>query len=196
MKQSLLSLAMLAIISTSALAEHEKQHTVGIQFGGGGLEHKGKDTDGEGVGFSYLYYNYKVSDYFSAEVGIVGAEDVDDWECQKNNNDVYECYSDDSDDFEIIADDFDYGSVIVAVRGDLQVSKHNTFYGKLGVEFYDYQFDFKRKKTIDEDGTGLFAEIGWEYRWDNGMGLNAGYQFHNAGDLDMNGLNLGVSYAF
>ncbi|OKY25283.1 outer membrane beta-barrel protein [Thalassotalea sp. PP2-459] len=196
MKHTLLSLLILAGISTPALAENNTKHSVGLQIGGGGLDYKGKDTDSQGVAKSYFYYNYKFSHYFSAEVGLVGAEDIDDWECKKNADDEFVCYSDDSDDFEIVADDFDFGSVVVAIRGELPLSKHNSLYGKIGAEFYDYEFGLMREKTIKEDGTGLFAELGWQYRWNNGIGLSASYQFHNVGDLEMKGLNLGISYAF
>lgn len=195
MKHTLIALLVLASVSAPVLAENNK-HSVGLQIGGGGLEYKSKGTDNQGVAKSYLYYNYQFTNYFSAEVALVGASDVDDWECSKNADDEYTCYSDDSDDFEIVADDFDFGSVVVAIRGDLPLSKHNSLYGKIGAEFYDYEFGLNREKTIKEDGTGLFAELGWQYRWDNGLGLNASYQFHNVGDLEMKGLNLGISYAF
>ncbi len=191
--------ASLIALSVSAAVNAEQiktRHTVGLQAGGGGLEYKGKDTDNQGVGTSYLYYNYQFMPGFYLEAGLMGAEDVEDWDCEQKSGGGLECFNDDSDDFELIADDFDFSSVIVALKGEVHASKRNTFYGKLGAEFYDYQFDLKREKIVDKDGTGLFIEAGWQYRWDTGIGLNLAYQVHNLGDLDINTFNIGVSYAF
>ncbi|MBA6232281.1 MULTISPECIES: hypothetical protein [unclassified Colwellia] len=70
-----------------ANTELESRHTVGLQNGGRGIEYKGKDTDGEGVGLSYLYYNYQFSPSYYLEVGLVGAADIDDWECKEKSGD-------------------------------------------------------------------------------------------------------------
>jgi len=190
--------AILALsISSSILANEIKSpHTVGLQSGGAGLEHNGKDTDGEGVGYSYLYYNYQFMPNFYAEIGLIGGEDVDDWKCIKKNSDNYVCHSDDSDDFELQADDFEFGAIVFALKTDLKLSKRNTLYAKVGAEFYDYNFEMNRKKIIDEDGVGLLMEAGWEYRWDNGMGINTSLQLHDMGDLEMTAFNIGLSYAF
>ena len=59
-------------ISTFSFADEIKTtHSVGLQTGVGGLEHKGKDTDGQGVGHSYLYYNYQFMPNYYAEIGLV-----------------------------------------------------------------------------------------------------------------------------
>ncbi|MEW6990325.1 outer membrane beta-barrel protein [Colwelliaceae bacterium 6441] len=186
----------LSISNFSFAEDLKKIHTVGLQLGGGGLEHKGKDTDGQGVGYSYLYYNYQFSPNYYAEVGVLGAGDVDDWQCKENANDILECYSDDSDNFEIAADDFEFGAIVFAFKTDLLLNKRNKLYAKVGAEFYDYQFELARTETIDEDGVGLLLEAGWEYRWDNGIGINSALQYHDLGDLEMSSLNIGVSYAF
>ncbi|GLX77977.1 membrane protein [Thalassotalea insulae] len=182
---------------TMVNAEQMKtQHSIGLQVGGGGLEYKGKDTDNQGVGTSYLYYNYQFMPGLYLEAGLLGAEDVEDWQCKNNAGGSLECFNDDTEHVELLADDFDFGSVIVALKGELKVSKRNAFYAKIGAEFYDYQFDLEREKIVDEDGTGIYAEAGWQYRWDAGIGLNAGFQMHNLGDLDMSTFNIGVSYLF
>ncbi len=195
---SKLSALIIAVsLSAGALAQDVKPtHTIGLQSGGGGLEYKGKDTDGQGVGVGYLYYNYRFMPNFSFEAGLLGAEDVDDWQCDKGDNSKFTCYSDDSDDFELQADNFEFGSMILAIKGEYQLSEHNLFYAKLGAEFYGYQFDLNRDEIVDKEGTGLFVEAGWEYRWDNGMGINLALQNHDLGNLEMNSFNIGVSYAF
>lgn len=184
-------------ISTSILADEIKTtHTVGFNSGGGGLEYKGKNTDSQGVGQSYLYYNYQFMPNYYAEVALIGAVDIDDWQCKNNTSDELECYTDDSDNFELKADNFIFGSLVLALKTDMKLSERNKLYAKVGAEFYNYEFELFREKIIDEDGVGLFLEAGWEYRWDNGMGVNAAIQYHNLGDLEMETFNLGVSYAF
>jgi len=184
-------------LNTLSFADEIKTiHTVGLQYGIGGLEHQGKDTNGQGVGHSYLYYNYQFLPNYYAEIGLLGGEDIDDWQCKDDANGDLKCYTDESDKFELNADDFDFSAIVLAVKTDLHLSKRNKLYAKVGAEFYDYQFKLDRKEIIKEDGIGLLLEAGWEYSWDNGIGMNAAIQYHNMDDLDMNTLNLGVSYAF
>ena len=184
-------------ISNFSLADEIKTtHSVGLQIGGGGLEHKGKDTDGQGVGHSYLYYNYQFMPNYYAEVGVLGGEDIDDWQCNDDINGKLECYTDNSDNFEFDTDNFDYGAITIALKTDLKLSKRNKLYAKVGAEFYEYQFKLDRKEIIDENGVGLLLEAGWEYRWDSGIGLNTAMQYHDMGDLEMSSLNIGISYAF
>ncbi len=186
-------------LSTSTFADNISQkttHTFGLQTGGGGIEHKGKDTDGEGVGYSYLYYNYQFMPHYYAEVGLIGGGDIDDWQCKKDAQGEIECFSDDSNKFDLKADEFEFGAAVLAIKTDLQLSKRNKLYAKIGAEFYDYEFKLDGNKTIEDDGVGLLLEAGWEYRWDNGMGINTGLQYQDLGDLEMRSLNIGVSYAF
>lgn len=192
------SSTLLAIsLCTSSLADEIKTtHAVGLQFGGGGLEYKGKNSDSQGVGHSYLYYNYQFMPHYAIEVGFLGGGDIDNWQCKENTDGFIECHSDDSDKFEFNTDSFDYGATVVAIKTDLKLSKRNKLYAKVGAEFYDYQFELNRQEIIDEDGVGLFLEAGWEYRWDGGVGVNVGIQHHNMDDLEMSALNIGVSYAF
>jgi outer membrane autotransporter protein len=84
----------------------------------------------------------------------------------------------------------------LALKTDLSLSKRNRLHAKVGAAFYDYQIDLNHTRIADESGTGLFLEVGWEYRWDNGFGLNASLQYQGAGDLDIDTFNVGISYAF
>ena len=201
LSNSLTALLLTLSVSTfsiNAFADDslESPHTVGLQSGGGGIEYKGKDTDGEGVALSYLYYNYQFSPSYYLEVGIAGAEDIDDWECKEKGENSWDCFSDYDNKFDLQADHFEYGAVIVALKTDLSLSKRNRLYAKVGAAFYDYQLDLDHTKVADENGTGLFVEAGWEYRWDNGVGLSTSLQYQDAGDLEIDTFNIGISYAF
>ena len=195
-----LSTAVIALsVSTTVLANDEPQkfnpHSVGLQWGGGGLEYKNKDTDGEGVAQSYLYYNYQFVPHFYAEIGVMGGNDID-WECDTDSQGNRDCYSDNNNKIELDMDNFDFGAVVVALKTDLVLSKRNSLYAKVGAMFYDYQFDMNRNQVVDEDGTGLLIEGGWQYRWDNGWGINASFQNQNMDDLKISTFNMGVSFAF
>jgi len=191
-----ISAALLTVLlSSSVIAAEKSKHAIGFQVGAGGLEYNNLDTDNEGMGSSYLYYNYTLSQNYYFEVGVVGAEDIDDWDCDKNNNGDWECFSDGSK-LDLIADDFDYKALVVAVKTDLVLSKRNSLYGKVGALFYDYEMQLRTNKTVKEDGTGYMVEAGWTYRWDSGIGMNVGLQYQDAGDLELRALNVGINYAF
>jgi len=185
-------------LSMNAFADTtlESPHTVGLHAAGGGIEYKGKDTDNEGVALSYLYYNYQFSPSYYLEVALVGAEDIDDWECKESADSGWDCKSDYDNKFALQADNFEYNAIVVALKTDLSLSKRNRLYAKVGAALYDYQIDLDHGSIADEDGTGLFIEAGWEYRWDNGFGLNTSLQYQDAGDLELDTFNVGISYAF
>jgi len=184
--------------SINAFADYgvESPHSVGLQVGGGGIEFKGKDTDGEGVGLSYLYYNYQFAPSYYFEVAFVDAEDINDWKCNEKAENDWDCFSDYDNTFQLKADNFEYSAVVFALKTDLSLSKRNRLFAKVGAAFYDYQIDLDHTRVTDKDGTGLFLEAGWEYKWDNGFGLNASLQYQDAGDLDLDTFNVGISYNF
>jgi hypothetical protein len=183
-------------INAFAYTDLESPHTVGLQSGGGGIEYKGKDTNGEGVALSYLYYNYQFASSYYVEVGLMGSEDINDWECNEKSENNWDCLSDYDNKFELQADNFEYNAVILALKTDLSLSKRNRLYAKVGAAFYDYNIDLNHTNISDERGTGLFLEAGWEYRWDNGFGLSTSLQYQGADDLDIDTFNVGISYAF
>lgn len=184
--------------SINAFADYdvESPHSVGLQVGGGGIEYKGKDTDNEGVGLSYLYYNYQFAPYYSVEVGLVGAEDIEDWQCKEKTANNWDCFSDYDNNFQLQADNFEYEALVFALKTDLSLSKRNRLFAKVGAAIYDYQLDLDHSRIVDKNGTGLFVEAGWEYRWDNGFGLNTSLQHQDAGDLEIDSFNVGISYKF
>ena len=123
------SITMVALLLSTSVNAHEdkqefKTHSVGLQWGGGGLEYKSNDTDGEGVGQSYLYYNYQFKPHFYAEVGLMGGEDID-WECDIDSNGHRDCYSDDNNKIELNMDNFDFGAMVIAFKTD----KNNYHFG-------------------------------------------------------------------
>jgi hypothetical protein len=190
--------ASLLLLSANVFA-HDKEvepttHSIGYQVAGGGIEYKG--DDGGQVGHGYLYYNYKIMPNYYLEVGLIGGEDANDWECNQNQQDTTNCFSDYDDTYDLAADNFDYDAVVVAIKTDMSLSKRNRLYAKVGASFYEYSFDLYKTEIVDEDGVGLFLEAGWEYKFDGGVGLNVSFQHQDLGDLEMASLNFGLSYSF
>lgn len=189
-------LLLASVISFSVSAEVENPHSAGLSISGGGIDYKGKDTDGTGVGQSYLYYNYQFLPHYYLEVGLSSAEDTDDWDCDKIGENSWNCRADHDDNFSLDADNFTQDSLIVAFKTDLSLSKRNSLYAKVGAEFYQYELSLAHNKFADESGVGLYLEAGWQYRWDNGIGLNTGIQHHDLGDIESTSVSIGASYSF
>lgn len=177
----------------------QRHHSFGVQLSSGGARYKGSSQDGDGVSQGYLYYNYALTNNWSLESGVILGTGNDSWSCTSNSDDdsfSLTCNDDEELLFEDQYEDIDYTNFVVAAKGQVFVSQRNSIYGKLGATFYDYDLSRNNKTIIDKDGAGALLEFGWQYRWDFGLGLNAGYQHVYMGDLKTNTLTAGVSYAF
>lgn len=171
-------------------------HSVGFQTGMGNMEYKNTDAKYNIIGTSYLYYNYQFANNLYIEVGLSGAADAEDWQCEKDAQDEWNCTNKDNKNLNVTADSFQYNAFIVALKGNIALSQRNSLYGKIGANFYNYELELKREKTVDKSGTGVFLEAGWEYRWDNNIGMNVGIKVEGAGDVDIAATNIGISYQF
>ena len=195
-----ISVSIIAVLTTLGLssvvnAASKSPHSVGVQLSGGSAEYKDSKQDGDGVAQLYFHYNYAFSDIWSVEVGLNTAAEADKWKCT-DSKDKFVCEKQNNKLFNLNADKLNYSNVVVAGKGQYALTKRNSLYGKLGVQFYDY--DIKNDKTTlaEDDGLGLFAEAGWQYKWDNGLALNAGLQTMKMGDLKVSGSTIGLKYHF
>ncbi len=188
-------LLLAVAVNFSANAELENPHSVGLSLSGGGIDYKGTDTDSSGVVQVNLNYNYQFAPHYSLEAGVSTAKDVD-WKCDKKGQNDWDCRSDDNDSFSLDADSYSQDSVIVALKTDLALSKRNSLYAKAGAEFYVYELGLNHRKLADESGVGLYLEAGWEYRWNNGRGVNVGLQHHDLGDIEKTSFSIGISHDF
>ena len=48
----------------------------------------------------------------------------------------------------------------------------------------------------EDSGTGIYAELGWQYQWSNNVNLNVGYQHIAMSDLTTSSLAIGIGYRF
>lgn len=190
------SLLSLSLISAAAYSQ-ENKHTVGLVAGFASGEYKNSHNDGDGFVQSYLYYNYQVIENFSVEVAYTGAQELNTWECKEHDNDDWTCHYDDNDPiFNLAATNFDLDGFVAAIKGDISLSKRNSLYGKIGAQYYDYEFTRNDRFIEGDSGTGLLLEAGWQYRWDLGIGMNVGLRYQDMGDLTFKSSNVGISYSF
>jgi hypothetical protein len=171
-----------------------KKHTFGGQFAVGNVEHdSGRIGDTDVIQF-YGFYNFAFTEYFSLEVGINSGADYDDWSCDEYSEDSWFCSN---NDFSwSFLDDVEYSNVIFALKGVAPLSQRNSLYGKIGGQLYDYDIYKFNDYSKSDDGTGLFLEGGWQYQWDFGLGMRAGVQYIDMGDLESTTFTTGVSYSF
>ena len=94
------------------------------------------------------------------------------------------------------ADEVEYSNLVVAIKGKLPLSQRNSLYAKIGAQYYDYDINRGNKTIVSDADIGLYLAAGWQYRWDMGLGMNAGYETYDMGDLTTFTLNVGISYQF
>jgi hypothetical protein len=191
-----LSLISIALFSAASHSQ-ESKHTIGIDVSSSSGEYKSSSKDGDGFAQSYLFYNFQAFEHISFEAGYIGASQIDDWRCEEQSKDHWTCeFENDNKMFSLIADDFSLDGFVVAVKGDYPISKRNSFYGKIGAQYYNYDFSFNNRTIEEDSGVGVFVEAGWQYRWDMGIGMNVGMRYQDLGDLTLKSPTIGITYSF
>lgn len=197
----LLNLATLSLllISTASYST-DKKHTVGLNVGMANGEFKGSTNDGDGFAQAYFFYNYQAFNDISFEVAYTSAKAIDDWDwdCKEPTNALVNCNYDGGKAplFNTAAEDFDLDGLVIAIKAALPLSQRNDLYGKAGIQYYDYDLHNSRFYSQGDSGTGSFIEAGWQYRWDLGIGMDAGIRYQDMGDLTFTSYNAGISYTF
>lgn len=190
--------ALSLISSTLAVAnstEHNelKRHTFGGKIAVGNVELK-SSPDEDYTNF-YSYYNYKLNQTLSLEVGLNFGFDASDWECEDFDN-GFTCRDRNDSMFGIGADELEVTSLVLAGKAAIPLSKRNSLYAKLGANIYDYEILRDDRLLLEDSGTGVYLEAGWQYAWDFGLGMDAGLQYFDMGDLDSVTFGVGVNYQF
>ena len=173
-----------------------KLHSFGGPLAVGGVEYVISNNGDDGVVQLYGFYNYAFSQHFSLELGLNIGADIDDWDCYETYNDDWHCSTNNDSLFGLDVDEVEYSNLVVAVKGTLPLSQRNSLYGKIGAHYYDYDINRNNRTIINDSDIGVYLAAGWQYRWDMGLGMNAGYEAYDMGDLETFTLNVGISYQF
>lgn len=196
-KLNKLTLLLTAVFSVNVAAQDDlKRHSVGVQASVAGVEYKNSDSDGNGVTQLYFHYNYALNRIFSLEAGVNVGRENDNWKCQRDDDDKWSCRDKDLSLFELNGDKIVLKNLVLAGKAQYSLSQRNSVYGKLGAQLYDYKIKQRSRVLVDESGVGLYAEAGWQYRWDSGIGMGVGLKLMKMGDLSTAGTTLGINYAF
>ncbi|MFC3032422.1 porin family protein [Pseudoalteromonas fenneropenaei] len=196
MKHALLISLFASTLGFATQATANEPHQIGAQLNGGSAKYKSSSQDGDGVAELYFFYNYQFDPIWSLEAGITTGAEVDDWDCKDVNDDKFVCQRDNDALFKLNANKLDYNHFSVAAKAQFELTENSDLYGKVGVLRYDYEMKNGSKRVVDEDGFGYLAEAGWQYQWQNGIGLNIALRYTDMGDLDTTTLGAGISYRF
>ncbi|WP_330130914.1 porin family protein [Shewanella xiamenensis] len=127
-----------------------------------------------------LYYRYMLNEYFGFEAGyLAGSGGV--------ASALVSAISD--------IKDLDYQGVRATAYGEYALSRGNSLYAKLGAAYTKVSYEFE-KQEMDSDDVGFYGAIGWQYRFRSGFGLNLEYQYVPMKELELQGVNFGISYRF
>jgi hypothetical protein len=190
--------AITSTLSAGAVAnEPANPHSFGGHIAAGGIEFNNSSADGDGVVQVYGFYNYAFSERFSLEVGLNAGGDVDNWDCYEDSFDDWHCTTNHNKSlFGLGVDEIEYSNIVTAIKGVAPLTERNSLYAKVGAQFYDYEMSRNHRVRFEDDGLGLYLAVGWQYEWDMGIGMSAGFEKYDMGDLESTSANVGMSYRF
>lgn len=199
-KTALAILLTTGFASTQTLAAELPQagsYIVGAQLSFGNINHDNFPNDEDGVAQLMFFLDYYVKPGWALEVGVSTGTNVHDWICEHaDETDVDDDYCDNNNSTISFENDLDFTNFILAVRFDQQVSENSFVYGKLGAQYYDYEMSGNHQVFEQDNGTGIYSELGWRYQWSNRITANVGYQHIGMHDLTTSSLAFGVGYQF
>jgi len=172
-------------ISSIALA-NEKSHSINFEYSYSDINNgSGEETsDLNDLVTSHLAYSYQysVTEYFSIGLGYLKGDS------SKADGIIIDIFTDSK---------IDYSSIMLSALANYPISKRNYLYLKVNALQYDYDIVDDNEVVFNEDGNDFGYSLGWMYKFDNGIGLNAGYEVLNLGKhIDIKGINVGISYHF
>lgn len=193
-----LLLAVTSISSLNLMANTlQKPYSFGAHIASGGAEFNDSEADGDGIVQVYGFYNYGVTQNFAIEVGLNVGVDVDEWDCYEDRHDDWHCTTANHDSlFGLGVDDVEYSNLVAAIKGVLPLNHRNSLYGKIGAQLYEYELRSNRHLLFEDDGVGLYLALGWQYEWDMGLGMSAGFERYEMDSLETTAANVGISYNF
>ncbi|WAL78222.1 porin family protein [Shewanella sp. DAU305] len=170
-----------SIISTYAFAG-DSAHILGGSLGYGTQEfetNSGKYDAGDTF-TSDLYYRYMLNENFGFEAGyLMGTGGV----ASALISGISEIK------------DLHYQGIRTTAYGEYALSRGNSLYAKLGAAYTKVSYEMD-KQEMDSDDVGFYGAVGWQYRFRSGFGLNLEYQYVPMKELELQGVNFGVSYRF
>jgi hypothetical protein len=91
----------------------------------------------------------------------------------------------------------DYSAIQLSAAVNYPIIAKHYLYLKVNALQYDYDIVDDNEVVYNEDGNDFGFSLGWMFKFDNGIGINAGYEVLNLGkNIDIKGFNIGLHYRF
>lgn len=179
-------LSFAVVISSAAsfsVFASDTNHILGGNIGYGTQEFESKNGQNIDAGDTFtadVYYRYMLNDSFGIEAGLMSG-----------TGGVVDALLD------VITDvkDLSYKGIRSAVFAQYSLSQGNSLYAKAGATYHELSYTVD-SNNIDDKDSGLYGALGWQYRFLNGFGLNAEYQYIPMQKLEVNSFSVGLSYRF
>lgn len=185
MKKTILSMLLLAAPFCHAdnFSTKADSHEFGIMLGSGNVSSDFLNDESDSSIFGGFLYNYHFSDQLGFEISHISGD-----------TDEVIITGLDSGNFKRSVEFTTYN---FAVKGGLKFSERWRGYGLLGLNYHN--LDLRTKSTqviIDDNGVGVTAGLGIEFRAYNGFGLALESRYLSMGDTDATTTGLVFSWLF
>lgn len=190
----MLRIIFLSFFISSIAVANEKTHAISFEYSyatvDNGSDEKTADLNDLFTSHIAYSYQYNITEYFSIGLGYLKGDS------SKTDGLIIDLYTDSNIDL-FTDSKIDYRSILFSASANYPISKRNYLYLKVNALSYDYDIVDDNEVVFNEDGHDFGYSLGWKYKFDNGIGLNTGYEVLNLGEyIEIVGVKIGVSYYF
>lgn len=179
------SLAFIILLAPLSILATEKIHHFGFSFGIGGTDSISNDSDlsdsDPSLSSTNIVYGYQMVPEWVLEVGYLSA---------------------DTESFDFIFEnlfletDIEVQAVHVGIKGVKSLTEHNDLYVRVRLNRYDVELSLQDSVLSSDTGTSFGYSAGWQFNFENDIGLNLEYSRSDFDHLEIKTLNLGVNFSF
>ncbi|MCL2916122.1 porin family protein [Shewanella corallii] len=182
MRASIVALMLGAMAIGCAQAE-DSPHLIGGSVGYGSLEFEHRNSqlyDGGDGATMDIWYRYMFSEHWGAELSYMGGE-------SGIISAIFDSISNISD--------LRYHGGRVSVYGELPLYRRGGLYAKAGYGSYNVRYDLDDVGQ-DTSDQGFVGSLGFQHRFNSGLGLHVEYQRLSLDKLTGDSFNFGLSWRF
>lgn len=180
------SIIVLGILASSGANASSEQHRFDVGYSYADIS---KDTSpqtqelNDVVTSHYsLSYQYQLNKYLGLGVGYINGDS------SRADGLLIDIFTDSK---------VDYSAVLLSAQLSYPFAERHAGYVAIHATQYDFDVFDDGKINVSDDGTDLGFAFGWQYNFDNGLGIRAGYEVVNLGEhIDIKGFTTGINYRF
>lgn len=162
------------------ISKNERKHTVSFNVGAGSIyASELSETDGV-LSAGGLFYNYQYDDNWAISTGkMLGF-----------GNCLLFC-----------ADDSNFGTIshdnyVLHIKGLLPINNDWSIFGRLGINYYDFEFANDNNVSLSDSGVGAVLAAGVDFRVYKGFGLGFEATWLDMDTVEATVFTLNFSYSF